>query len=75
MADNILLDQRAQPAAEFGNMRELGQRPTLGELQRATLAAPRAGRLHGYIAPTFGTIAGGRSNLGSIAAIMNEGAV
>jgi hypothetical protein len=31
-----------------------------------------AGRLRGYIAPTFGTIAGGRSNLAAIAARMNE---
>jgi hypothetical protein len=31
----VLLDQRAEPAAEFDNMRELGPRPTLGELQRA----------------------------------------
>jgi hypothetical protein len=34
----------------------------------------KAGRLRGYIAPTFGTIAGGRNNLRrvSIAATMNE---
>ena len=37
----------------------------------APRAALRAGRLRGYIAPTFGTIAGGRSNLVAIAARMN----
>lgn len=42
----------------------------------APRAVSRAGRLRGYIAPTFGTIAGGRSNLAafrsSFAAITNE---
>jgi hypothetical protein len=31
-----LLDERAHPAAEFPAMREIGPRPTLGELQQAT---------------------------------------
>jgi hypothetical protein len=38
----------------------------------APLAASRAGRLHGYIAPTFGTIAGGRSNLAPFDRCHNE---
>jgi len=38
----------------------------------APQAMSMAGRLRGYIAPTFGTIAGGRSNLAVIAARMNE---